>query len=415
MKIILLLLLLIPSFSHAQLTPLQITNASNGAQLVFNAYTRALRALPSSWGCFVSKKIGIYVYTNTGESAYAVYGSSSNQCSGDHVSYSDMPYAYGAVRNSLCLDQGYCNDVPWTKGTSHATSDCVIYRAFDRNNNPVFSNTCGTSFKPSCIVYASGWTANNFYDKNTSGLKFPYDNYFTMFFKYWPNCVVSTPMESTAFWVQKPNTSVATSMAEVRSAIIAASEIQHIPPEINNYTPGFTGDNSIYASAISHIDNGILVSSGVPQLYSTPPDSQVYEQSLSTTIVNVTVNVSTAEIVNEISELNDFISRGESPEVSTYDYASIVNPMVAASTPALVNFMQTISSSSFLSILDKFTVEESTQPMLPCVTFRFDFLNFTQEFCPEEITGFSNVISVLYALFQIACFMYSVRILYKGD
>jgi len=419
-KILIALFLALPCSTWA-LTPLQITNATNSAQYIFNAYARALRVLPTSWGCFISKKIGIYVYAETGESAYGVFTSSINQCTSDYTSYGNSEYVYGLIENISCNSQGYCNKANWTKGTATlGGSECYIERYFDRNNNPQFINTCGSNYRPSCTIVAYGWTSNDFYDLGTSNQRFPYDNYFSLNFRYTPSCSGNIPIDSNSYWIPAPTFANQSDISEIRSAIIEAQKINYAPEVITNFETDFNGDNATFNSALNYIDNGVKVSSGVPQLYSSPPDASVYTEQVSQSSVNVNVsitnivNVSTAEIVNELSEVNNYFTRGNEPEIDTFDYNAVSEPIIHKSSALLTNYLNEFSSSSFFTILDKFEVEESSSALFPCVNFDVTFLGFNEQFCPEALPGFDMVVNVCFALFQIACFMFSCRILYKG-
>lgn len=415
----LLVSLSVPSFA---LTPMQLTNYSWYAQRAYNAYARALRILPTSWSCSTQRKLALYVYDTEGHSAYAV--SSADTCqipsSVGATDFYHAEYQNSAVQNPSCGALGYCDRVDWVKGTNPtATQYSSCYAGVQYPDSPpVVSNCNFPTFRPSCIQIASGFTANAY---RISDYTFTEQYYFITFW-YAPGCNVRAySLEGTFF--PAPTFSNLEDTALVRSAIQAAKndcqDMKGLPCQL------MKGDEALFDEALNTIDNGISVSTGVPDYHAIPPsDPAPYVPpdvvvNVPTATVNVNIVFSTSEIVNQLIG----ISSGVNGIYNFFTSTLTAGPEVSTIpiTTAFDDFQNRISSLPIVSLMYNI-LPTSTETWRPC----FDVTGFwagyfegsrpassmieeNGEFCFTAFPWWDNMILLVRFLLQLGVFIWGVR------
>lgn len=413
-----------------------VTKLSTAERVILEAYASALAILPNGAQSSIQKKLGLWVRDNKGGSVWGnieVSGSFPYQsvnstilnsssyvydCSFKIGSFDYFPYQSNYTQRT-CVRSGFVVDFYGGYWPSYLPNIASWPRNYDSWKMVSYSGAQSPSSVLAHCAVGRGYSSAGVRD-GVSG------NYYTDVLYYLPasNCQMTGYSETPRILLDIPYTANLNDTASILSILKSADSISLDIPIISTYTQGsftFTKSTSI-ASAINYIENGVLVDGPIGQTSSIYPDtlfsgvsSNTFSPSGSSVSVNVSVNVSTIEIVNLLDEQNNYFVRGSTPDIESFDYDSLANPIINKSTGLISGYLTNLSSSAYMSVLQKFNVEESSAPVFPCVNFSFPYLGINEQICIEQFPGFSLVMQLFHAFFQIACFMYSCRILYKGD
>jgi len=394
-----------------------VTKLSTAERVILEAYAQALAILPDGAQQTIQKKLGIWVRDNKGGSVWGnieVSGSFPYKSVNSSV-LNQSSYVYdctfriaggGALyyfpdqagfSNRTCTYSGFIVDYYGQYFPSYM-ANIATWGNYDDSFNKLVSypvNTPPSSIASHCAV-GRGYSS--------AGLRYGVPgNYYTDVLYYIPaaNCQMNSFSEfSPRVLLDIPYTDNLNDTAEILSTLKSAEALTFELPVISTYTNGnftFTGSTSIPA-AIDYIENGVSVDGPIGQTSTIYPDTiysgigpGAYSPSGSSISVNVSVNVSTQEIVDQLKIFN---STALPDSTDTENYLK-----------GLIDSAYSVVIDSVMpqSTLNKFSVDVASTTWEPCFNFAFSQIpTFGAADYSVCLSDFGNWDSVVLPLIQWA-------------
>jgi len=408
------------------------TKLNTAERVILEAYGAALAILPAGAQASIQKTLGVWVRDNSGGSIWGTINVTGNfpysnvnstvlsqsawvydcafQITGTNL-FSDNYGGGGIYQNMTCGHSGFVQDIngdwfptnlsnggAWRSGWNGDLTRMVVHGAIG-----------GAGSLPAhCAVgraYASAATRNgvagNWFDD-------------VLFYIQASNCQITAFSELNRSFLNLPSSQALQDTAGILATLKAAQaqSLALAVPNSTNSTGGYTltASTSI-AAAIGYIEQGVSVDGPigqttdlVPSTFYSGVSSSVYSNGGSSVSVNVSVSVSTAEIVDRLDSINSFLTE-ESTETAS-SLSTWYNGLIGSA-------IDSVDTSSYTAVLNQFTVPIASTTWEPCFTLAWSGLwgAADQEIC---LSDWPNWTGVILPLIQFAlvfgtglwCFIY---------
>jgi len=408
------------------------TKLNTAERVILEAYGAALAILPAGAQASIQKTLGVWVRDNSGGSIWGTINVSGSfpyqnvnstvlnssafvydctfSVNGGTAYFQDNYGGGGVFRDMTCSRTGFVADINgnvWPSYLSNITSTNSIW---DGIRKMIYTGDGSGihSIAAHCIVgraYASALTRNY-----VSG------DYWNdvLFYINGSNCQINSFSELNRTFLNLPSSQALQDTAGILSTLKAAQaqSLALAVPNSTSSTGGYTltASTSI-AAAIAYIEQGVSVDGPigqttdlVPSTFYSGVSSSVYSNGGSSVSVNVSVNVSTAEIVNRLDSINSFLTEESTETVDSL--SSWYNGLIGSA-------IDSVDTSTFTTVLNQFTVPIASTTWQPCFTLAWSGLWGApdQEICLSDWPNWNGVILPLiqFALVfgtALWCFIY---------
>ena len=229
-----------------------------------------------------------------------------------------------------------------------------------------------------------------------------------------PNCPIGVPLDSAASWIPAPTFSNLEDMAEMRSAILEARDLSGYPPEALNPSTPFDGDDSLFNAALDVIENGVDVSSGVPQLYSAPPSFPSSTSTSSSTVagtsVTVNVDIDLSQTNSLLTSIRDDLHGLAGLTTGSVSLVEGSTDIVGAFESSLLEISSGVADSNLLALVHKLEVPESSAPLVACWSADFGQWGGVREVCLSDFPFLTWLFGIVKVIVLMTCLYISAKI-----
>lgn len=393
-----LTLLLLPSCSFAWVPSSgDITKLSNAERVVLDGYAAALSILPQGAQESIQKKLGLWVRDNTGGSIWG------------NISVTGT-FPYQSVKSTILQESSSVYDCDFRFGVSDFFPDGWAYSGRTCMRSGIVVNGYGQSFPTfsipisvsvrkgidswvmvsnpggiytgaipgHCVVgraYASaagrrGWIGDSYHE----------GSWYTdvVYYIGAGDCKMRTYGEvTTRTLLPFPSVDNKYDTQEILETLKAAERVSLELPVISTFTNGDfqIAVPPVISQAIDYIENGVPVDGPIGQTSDIYP-ATTYEAAVSSSVdvsgssvsvnVNVVVNVSTKEIVDQLVDLNnsvDELKDGMNGSVNQIDGSTDIINSVGG---VVVGVSSSVANSDLAKLFEKLQVPESSAPLVAC-------------------------------------------------